>query len=119
MGKVAKAIAARHQQFIHFPAPNETPLAKIKFSQKGGLPGVIGKIDCTHIEISCPGGPNSELYRNRKAHFSVNVQILFLDGRDLFVIRGYFETAGENHDYNSILLGDSGYALKPYLLTLS
>ena len=24
----------------------------------------------------------------------------------------------ENHDYNGILLGDSGYALKPYLLTL-
>ena len=23
----------------------------------------------------------------------------------------------ENHDYNGILLGDSGYALKPYLLT--
>ena len=119
MGKVAKAIAAHHQQFINFPTPNETPLAKYKFSQIGGLPGVIGTIDCTHIEICCQGGPNSELYRNRKGYFSVNVQILFLGGGDLFMIRGYFETAGENHDYNSILLGDSGYALKPYLLTLS
>ena len=26
-------------------------------------------------------------------------------------------TKFENHDYNGMLLGDSGYALKPYLLT--
>ena len=39
VGKVATAIAAHHQEFIHFPTPNETPLAKYKFSQIGGLPG--------------------------------------------------------------------------------
>ena len=60
VGKVAKAIAAHHQQFIHFPTPNETPLAKYKFSQIGGLFGVIGTIDCTHIKICCRG-PKSEL----------------------------------------------------------
>ena len=74
MGKVDKAIAAHNQQFIHFPTPNETPLAKFKFSQLGGLPRVIGTIDCTHIKICCPGGPNSELYRNRKWYFPMNVQ---------------------------------------------
>ena len=31
-GKVAKTIAAHYQQFIHFPTPNETQLAKCKFS---------------------------------------------------------------------------------------
>ena len=31
VGKVAKAIVAHHQEFIHFPTPNETPLAKYKF----------------------------------------------------------------------------------------
>ena len=39
VGKVAKAITAHHQKFIHFPTPNETPLAKYKFSQKGERPG--------------------------------------------------------------------------------
>ena len=74
MGKVAKVIAVHHQQFIYIPTPNETPLAKYKFSQIGGPPGVIGTIDCTHIKICCQGGPNSELYRNRKGYLSVNVQ---------------------------------------------
>lgn len=76
VGKVSKAIAANHQEFINFPTPNEVPTAKYKFSKIGGLPGVIGTIDCTHIKICCPGGPNSELYRNRKGHFSVNVQAI-------------------------------------------
>ena len=69
VGKVAKVIAANHQQLIHFPTPNETPLASI-----GGLSGVIGTNDCTHIKICCPGGPNSDLYRDRKWYFSLNVQ---------------------------------------------
>ena len=68
-GKVAKAIAAHHQQFIHFSTLNETPLAKYKLSQIGGRPGVIGTMDCAHIKICCSGGPNSELYRNRKGYF--------------------------------------------------
>ena len=38
VGEVAKAITAHHQQFIHFPMPNETPLAKYKFSQIGERP---------------------------------------------------------------------------------
>ena len=65
VGKIAKAIAAHHQQFIHFPTPNEPPLAK----QIGGRPVVNGTIDCTHIRICCPGGHISELYRNRKGIF--------------------------------------------------
>ena len=44
VGKAAKAAAAHHQYFIHFP----TPLAKYKCSQIGGHPRVIGTIDCTH-----------------------------------------------------------------------
>ena len=50
--------------------------------------------------------------------------ILLLGGRDLFMIGGYFETAGYVQNlkimitmYYGILVGDSGYALKPYLLT--
>ena len=74
MGKVSRAIAAHHQEFIKFPARNELPAVKYKFAQIGGLSGVVGTIDCTHVTITCPGGLNSELYRNRKGYFSVNVQ---------------------------------------------
>ena len=134
VGKVAKAIAAHHQIFIHFSMPNETPLAKYKFSQIGGRPGVIGTIDCTHIKIRCPGGQNSELYRNRKGYFSVNVQAMCShdlkftnivarwsgSAHDSRIFRNSRLCAKfENHDFNGILLGDSGYALKPYPLPLS
>ena len=76
MGKAAKAIAAHHQQFIQFPTPNETPLAKYKFSQICGLPVVIGTIDFSLPILKCAGqvDKNYELYRNRKEYFSVNVQ---------------------------------------------
>ena len=132
VGKVAKAIAAHHQQFIHFPTPNETPLAKYKFCQISGLPEVIGAIDCTHIKICCPGGPNSDLYRKRKGCFSVNVQAVCSHDlkftnivarwpgsvHDSRIFRNSRLCAKfENHDFNGILLGVSGYALKPYLLT--
>ena len=44
--------AAHNQQFINFPTPNEIPNAKYRFSQIGGLPGVIGTIDCSHIKYA-------------------------------------------------------------------
>ena len=34
----------------------------------------MGAIDCTHIKMSCPGGENGELFRNRKGYFAINVQ---------------------------------------------
>jgi hypothetical protein len=38
------------------------------------FPGVIGAIDCTHVEVLAPGVPNRELFPNRKGRSSINVQ---------------------------------------------
>jgi len=38
------------------------------------FPALLGAIDCTHVAIQSPGGPNAELYGNRKGYFSLNVQ---------------------------------------------
>ncbi|KAF9799187.1 hypothetical protein SFRURICE_006447 [Spodoptera frugiperda] len=38
--------------------------------------GVIGCIDCTHIKIRSPRGLSSEVYKNRKGFFSINVQVV-------------------------------------------
>lgn len=35
-----------------------------------------GALDCTHIPIQNPGGDQGEHIRNRKAFFSINVQIV-------------------------------------------
>lgn len=39
------------------------------------FPGVTGCIDCTHVKIKGVGGPDGEVYRNRKGFFSINVQV--------------------------------------------
>ncbi|KAL1479153.1 hypothetical protein MTO96_052092 [Rhipicephalus appendiculatus] len=46
----------------------------VGFHRIAKFPGVTGCIDCTHICIKAPGGPNGEVYRNRNGYFSINVQ---------------------------------------------
>ena len=40
-----------------------------------GFPNVIGAIDCTHVPIKAPPGPNEGDFVNRKGFHSVNVQV--------------------------------------------
>ncbi|KAH7940031.1 hypothetical protein HPB52_020454 [Rhipicephalus sanguineus] len=49
----------------------------VGFYRIAKFPGVTGCIDCTHIRIKSPGGPDGEVYRNRKGYFSINVQRAF------------------------------------------
>ncbi|CAI6354786.1 unnamed protein product [Macrosiphum euphorbiae] len=96
------------------------------------MPGIGGCIDCTHIKIQNPGGPDSEAFRNRKGYFSLNVQVVcgpsmeFFDVvirwpgsyHDSFIFSGsYANQYFADPTHNVILLGDGGYACKPYLFT--
>ncbi|KAM7313370.1 uncharacterized protein ISCGN_003236 [Ixodes scapularis] len=47
------------------------------FYNIGKFPSVTGCIDCTQVKIKGPGGPNGEVFRNRKGFFSLNVQVSF------------------------------------------
>lgn len=103
-----------------------------KFYEIAHFPGVIGCIDCTHIKIRSPGGATSEVYRNRKGYFSINIQAV--TGPNLEFYDLVARWPGSTHDsfiYNSsaikqrlntgvlkgIILGDSGYAVSNVLLT--
>lgn len=74
--KVIKKIAGLCPNYITFPTLEECDRIQRAFYEKRGMSGVIGAIDCTHVEIIRPSGDDSELYRNRKGYFSINVQLV-------------------------------------------
>lgn len=130
--KVSKAIASLREQFISFPSPDELEAEKVSFYNLSRFPGVIGVIDGTHVRVQRPSGNSSELYRNRKDFFSLNVQIMFdskLRVRD--IVTHWYGSAHDSRIFqNSLLydrlevlphgswiLGDSGYPCLPFLLT--
>lgn len=132
--KVSQAIAELFNIFIKMPTTEEEKrTASLEFHRIARFPKCIGALDCTHIKISSPGGNEPEIYRNRKNFFSINVQAV-CDANCKFqniVCRW----PGSSHDstifQNSrlrvelengvygdhVLVGDSGYAIKPYLIT--
>ncbi|KAG8237897.1 hypothetical protein J437_LFUL017693 [Ladona fulva] len=114
------------------PTGEELREVKRKFYEIAGFPNVIGCVDGTHIRIQSPGGENSELFRNRKGYFSINVQCIC--DADLRIRDVDARWQGSVHDStvfgNSLikikleermntgyLLGDSAYPSKSYLLT--
>ncbi len=131
---VSHELALLRPRFINFPEEEEE-INEVRqgFYAIACFPKCIGAIDCTHVKIISPGGENAETYRNRKGFFSVNVQTVcdaHLRIQDIVArwpgsahdstilinssLRRKFEM-GEMGD--SLLVGDSGYALKKYIMT--
>ncbi|KAK5643421.1 hypothetical protein RI129_007266 [Pyrocoelia pectoralis] len=132
--RVSRAIASLTQRYIKLPSTRAEILDSQRiFYEIAQFPQVIGAVDGTHIRIQSPGGKDSETFRNRKSYFSLNVQgisdasMKFID----IVVRW----PGSSHDatifnssrvrakleqqniYSGVLLGDSAYPLRRYLLT--
>lgn len=61
---------------ISFPPATAYGDIKKEFMASSGFPGVIGAIDCTHIAIIAPQGPQEDAYINRKGYHSINVQLV-------------------------------------------
>ncbi|XP_066593221.1 putative nuclease HARBI1 [Prorops nasuta] len=132
--KVLMSIAEMYNEFVKFPSDRSNILRTQKENYRlSGFIRVIGAIDGFHVKIRSYGGEDSELFRNRKGFFSLNVQAIvnsklqFLD----LVVRWPGSTHNatifdnsrikarfENGEFgNALLLGDSGYPCLPYLLT--
>lgn len=121
-----------------FPAlvklPDSTQAAQVmqEFYRMGDFPGVTGCLDCTHVRIKSPGGEDAEVYRNRKGYFSINVQAITGPRLQFFdVVASWPGSAHDSRIFDNsharaqfedgavpgILLGDSGYACRQYLMT--
>ena len=122
--------------YIQFPDIAEQERVKREFWSIAPLPGVIGCVDCTHVRILSPGGPDAELYRNRHNNYSLNVQgvcdanLKFLNivcswpgsvhSSRIFRNSNICHLIERDHQEGRYkhLLGDSGYPCLKYLLTL-
>lgn len=127
--------------FIKFPTTEEER-NKVKrgFVEKGGFPGILGAIDCTHVAIQAPPFNNPEmpgiLFLNRKGFYSINTQIVVDSNLKILAVNARFpgsvhdsaiwatsqvkrtmEQIYQNGDRSSWLIGDSGYPLQPFLMT--
>ncbi|RXN21895.1 nuclease HARBI1 [Labeo rohita] len=97
-----------------------------------GFPNVTGTIDCTHIAIKAPPGPNEGDFVNRKGVHSINVQMVCDSMCHITNVEAkwpgsvhdsrIFRESGlctlfERGAYDGILLGDRGYACRQYFMT--
>ncbi|XP_025266103.1 putative nuclease HARBI1 [Camponotus floridanus] len=132
--RVSAAIARLRPHYIRLPTTEEEIRnAQLQFYNIARFPRVIGCIDCTHIRVQSFGGENAELFRNRKGYFSFNIQVVCNSNLEIIDIVARWQ--GSVHDStifnnsrlranfengmygNSLLLGDSAYPLKRYLVT--
>ncbi|CAI6373642.1 unnamed protein product [Macrosiphum euphorbiae] len=128
-------------QYIRFPSTiNELNSIRLGFYEKYGVPGVVGVLDCTHIAIVPPKQHDiiypEHIYVNRKGYHSINTQLIC--DCDLKILNVCAKFPGSAHDSHiwrvspvldvlkyihsirqtsNFLLGDSGYGLRPWLLT--
>lgn len=102
------------------------------FYEKTNFPNVVGAIDGTHIRIKSPA-EDEHLYVNRKNYHSINVQAVcdssmkFLNivakypgaTHDSFILTNsnIYELFDSREIGIGWLLGDSGYPLRPWLMT--
>ncbi|KAK0151029.1 putative nuclease HARBI1 [Merluccius polli] len=99
--RVSLALSRRLPRYAHLPTEAESAVMKQQFRQASGIPGIVGCIDGTHVHIQAP----SEHEWPGSTH----------DARILreSQLSNTFEAGG----VSGILLGDSGYPLKRWLMT--
>ncbi|XP_014669751.1 PREDICTED: putative nuclease HARBI1 [Priapulus caudatus] len=121
-------------EWIALPTSRDQ-LAEIKvgFYQKRQFPGVIGCVDGTHVAIRTPPR-NEDVFVCRKGFHSINVMLINDHKNRITAVSARFPGSAhdmavfdcsniqqrmENGDLQNkgLLLADSGYALRPYLMT--
>ncbi|KAJ3665363.1 hypothetical protein Zmor_000860 [Zophobas morio] len=128
--RVSRAIAGVLPRFVHWPQDIER--VKQDFYDVAHFPNIVGCVDCTHIKIKNPDGSRPLLYCNRKGFYSVNVQVVCdATSRITHIVARWRGSVHDSRIWNNctlkddfehgrktgILLGDSGYACTPYMLT--
>ncbi|XP_026474640.1 putative nuclease HARBI1 [Ctenocephalides felis] len=125
-------------KYISFPMTTMQKMeTKKQFYNKYGMSGIIGCLDCTHINITVPQKDHPEnpavLFLNKKGSYSLNVEVICdADERVIFASTTYGGSASDaaiwqkspirallhkNAEDETYIIGDSSYPSEKYLLT--
>ena len=136
ISRIIHQVSAVLTQLLHeevaLPSDSDMERNARAFFDIARFPNVLGCIDGSHIRIK-PPSENEFIYVNRKGYHSINIQCVcdpfmcFIDivvrypgsSADAFIFNQCgLKTRLESDDFDGkVLLGDSGYALKHYMLT--
>jgi hypothetical protein len=121
--RVVDAVNSLKSEYIKFPLDLNS--VKQRFYSYGGMPGVIGCIDGTHIPLYRPSNnAEAEVYRCRKSFFSINTQVVSGPDHKIYDVvarwpgsthdsrifsNSRLKSRFENGELSGLLLGDSGY----------
>ncbi|XP_050063025.1 putative nuclease HARBI1, partial [Aphis gossypii] len=132
---VSLTIANLRKEYVRMP-DNDFEIRQLQkdFYKTAKFLLVIRAIDCTHVKIQSPGGPNAEYFRNRKGWFSFNVQTVV--SSKLKIMDIVVRWSGSTHDStifsnskiyqdlhftkkwgNSLIVADYGYANTDHVVT--
>ncbi|XP_064467971.1 putative nuclease HARBI1 [Ornithodoros turicata] len=129
--RVVAALCKRVGKFVRWPRGEEIARAQHQFYQLASFPGVVGAVDGTHVRIQAPSA-HETAFVNRKNYHSINVQLIA--GADCKILDVVANWPGATHDsrilrestigreleagvHTGLLLGDSGYPCKRWLMT--
>ena len=130
--KVVGLLADMAPRFITFPADVASQRqTQAEFAQVAGFPGVLGCLDCTHVRLISPTDENKAQFYCRKGYPSLNVQAVCDSRRrfinvvakwpgschDSFIVRQSAVWTAFEAGHTGIILGDSGYPCRRWLLT--
>ena len=129
--RVSLALSQVSDRYIHMPHdPRVFARSRAEFYAIAQFPRVIARVDGTHVRITAPS-TNEWEYVNRKGYHSINVQLTC--DANLLIWNAVIRWLGSTHDArilnesrlcefmngnhdNNIILGDSGYPLKQWLM---
>jgi hypothetical protein len=74
--RVMKVILDVKDQFLYWPNAEERQAISTRFATRFGLPGAVGIIDGTYINMYHRPGWEGSAYFNRKSRYAMNVQLV-------------------------------------------
>ncbi|XP_060553824.1 putative nuclease HARBI1 [Ruditapes philippinarum] len=131
---VTDALVSHIHEFVRWPHNEDKKKISSHFYDIAGFPNVIGCIDGTHVRIQAPKTDEAS-FVNRKGYHSISVQaVCDNEGKFTSVNASWpgschdshvFRTSGlcqrlekENKSFSDgVLLGDSGYPCRPFIMT--